>query len=192
MKRLVLIPLLLILASGLHAQVGKLLFGFDFSKYRDIGWTEQQEYKQGFWGGLGFEWGTERLSFELDFLYIQKGSQRELDSGDTIRYTLHEISAPLVIKIKFMPGTSPYILAGGELAWAFSYRIEENGQKFKADGLAKNVDYGLVIGGGMELWFEAVALILEARYHLGLANMNEEGPFDFKTTTIAGLMGFKF
>ena len=62
----------------------------------------------------------------------------------------------------------------------------------KADNIAKAVDYGLVGGGGLELWLDSLALVLEARYHYGLANINDGGPFDFNTSSILVLVGFKF
>jgi hypothetical protein len=184
MKKILLIPAILLLVSGTYAQTGKFLGGFNLSNYHS---TDQDTgTKLGFWGGLGTEWGSELFMGEIDILYFQKGAK-----VGNVEYTLSELLMPAFIKIKFLPGTSPYILGGGEIGYVLSHNAK-GGEAVTGRDVVKSWDYGLIFGAGVELWFGDVGIFIEGRYHYGLAAMGKGAGFDFKTNSIAFLFGFVF
>ena len=75
--------------------------------------------KMGFMGGVGFESGG-RIAFELDLLYSPGGAVlKSIDPASKERITISgtAITVPIMVKIRFLPGTTPYILAGGEIGY---------------------------------------------------------------------------
>lgn len=191
MKKAILLLLVLALVSGLNAQTTKFLAGFNLSNYHSTDLDPQPEYKLGFWGGVGLEWGTESLIGEVNLLYFQKGAKAEIE-GIPTEYTLSEILVPVMVKFKFLPGTSPFIFAGGEVGYVIGYKAKDNSINSDIKDNVKAWDYGLVFGAGLELWIGNVALLVEGRYHYGLAPMGNGEGFDFKTNSIAILLGLVF
>jgi hypothetical protein len=191
MKKAILFLLVLALVSGLNAQTTKFLAGFNLSNYHSTDLDPQPELKLGLWGGVGLEWGTESLIGEVNLLYFQKGAKAEIE-GISTEYTLSEILVPVMVKFKFLPGTSPYIFAGGEAGYVIGYKVKDNSINSDIKDNVKAWDYGLVFGAGVELWIGNVALTVEGRYHYGLAPMGNGEGFDFKTNSIAILLGLVF
>lgn len=176
--------------------------------------------KQGFFGGIGLEFGS-RLGLEIDILYFQKGVRLKGDdsaegfSGSfDVTTSLDEISVPALLKFRFLPGSTPYIVGGGEIAYVLSakskYTATDATTKktyagttdLKKDSENLNtIDYGLVFGAGFELNSGFLPFYIEGRYHMGLANMfkkDAETPQDVKdtdsvrTTAIVVTAGVKF
>jgi len=187
MKKILIILSIFLIVSGASAQTGKFLGGFNLSKYHSTDKTTSQKF--GYWGGIGFEWGG-LIGGEFDILYFQKGATVKI-GGQDIDFTLSELLFPAMIKIKFLPGTSPYIFGGGELGLVLSYKSSGAAALAGMD-VVKNLDYGLIFGAGFEIWFGNIGILLEGRCHYGLAPMGEGTGFDFKTNSIAFMLGFIF
>lgn len=189
MKKILLILAILLLVSGAYAQTGKFLGGINYSNYHSTDETTSRKF--GYWGGVGFEWGSGLFIGEIDILYFQKGATVDVD-GQDVDFTLSELLLPAMIRIKFLPRTSPYIFGGGEVGYVLSYK-SSNAVALAGKDVVKNLDYGLVFGAGIELWFGSAGIFVEGRYHYGMAPMMGEGArFDFKTNSIALLLGFVF
>jgi len=146
----------------------------------------------GFAGGVGFETGGQ-VGVEVDLMYVQKGfkldtGQLDAGGGEWISYAvdmiINELAVPVLLRFKFMPGTSPYILLGGSVAyvmsatakWKYSDSQGQSDQSdedlFKQDtNILNRLDYGIVGGAGLELAMETLRLYFEGRYSLGLANL---------------------
>ncbi len=91
-------------------------------------WPEDMPVPGGFGlgaiSGAGAEFPlTKLISFEIDVLFLQKTCRIDLRSrldGTLIghfREKLNEISLPLLYKLCLKRGTSPFLLAGGEIAF---------------------------------------------------------------------------
>ena len=152
------------------------------------------EWKQSQWGpvfGIGIE-VQKSLGFEIDALYIRKG-MKLADSGNAEGYDydisigviVDQLSIPIMAKLNLMQGGPPYVFAGGEIGLILSakanYNIEvtglnESGSEDVKENF-KSLDYGLVAGIGHELNFLGYNLFLEARYHLGLQNINADSEY---------------
>lgn len=181
----------------------------DYQGYYEDEW---KKYKMGLVGGIGIESGGS-IGVEMDVLYFQKGVKYQASvsqGGDTIdaeiNLTLDEVSAPIMLKLKFMPGTTPFLLAGGEIAYIlsskinWSYDLSSGYSESGTEDVIENInrlDYGIVFGAGFELYTGATSFVIEARYHYGLANLIKEEekttPDEYgKTKTIAFMAGIKF
>ena len=146
-------------------------------------------------------------------LYVQKGVKYEgrLEEGaDWIQFDfgvlIDQIAVPVLVKIKFMQGTSPYVLLGGEVAYLLAakakFSIEDSDGYSESDTEdiledTNKLDYSVVGGAGVEMAMGAFRLFLEARYVYGLANLIKEtdysDPDDWvKLTTILIVGGIGF
>jgi opacity protein-like surface antigen len=181
----------------------------DYQGYYEDEW---RKYQMGLVGGIGIESGG-TIGVEMDVLYFQKGVKYQASvsqGGETIdadvSLVIDEISAPIMLKLKFMPGTTPFLLAGGEIAYILSSKINwsydlssgysESGTEDVIESINR-LDYGVVFGAGFELYTGATSFVIEARYHYGLANLIKEEerttPDEYgKTKTIAFMAGIKF
>ncbi len=188
MKKIVIILTVFLLVSGAYAQTVKVLGGLNFSNYHSTNETTSQKF--GYWGGVGFELGSVFLTGEIDILYFQKGATIDV-KGKNVDLTLSELLLPAMIRIKFLPKTSPYIFGGGEVGYVLSYKSSDAAALAGQD-VVKSWDYGLVFGAGIELWVGSAGIVVEGRYHYGMAPMGEGAGFDFKTNSISLLLGFVF
>lgn len=179
-------------------------------------------------GGIGFMFGG-RVGAEVDIMYVQKGAKVEGNNvddgfGGTVNgeasIQINQISIPVLISIKFLPGTSPYILFGGSVSYILSatadYTVTFEGQTeagtedlFKAeDGtdpeILSRLGYSAIGGAGIALSLGSMRFTIEARYIYGLANIvhesqratgaDELGTTDdwIKLTTILFMAGISF
>ncbi len=161
--------------------------------------------------GCGIEFAlTRNVSIEIDGLYFQKGSSIQklyspLESGVELAiidlllsYNLEGISIPLLLKIKFLSGSSPYILGGGEFSFILShgYQTIIEGRTVDRTNIkefTQSFDYGLVLGAGFEVKMETTSFFIEGRYYPGLRNIIK-GSIDWesaKITSVALILGFK-
>jgi hypothetical protein len=190
----VFIPLfILVLAGASFAYDYKIMGGFTLSKYHSYELTPADisaKNKSGLFFGVGFETGSFRTCLEVDLLYFQKNCRCEFKGGSYSFWT-DEISVPVMLKLRLTSGTTPFILVGGEGAYIISVQADP-GAKRVSYPTANRLDYGLVAGGGLEIWSGDLGIILDGRYHYGLANIEKKGSFSFKTSAIALMLGILF
>jgi hypothetical protein len=161
--------------------------------------------------GCGIEFAlTRNVSIEIDGLYFQKGSSIqklyspletpfEIAISDLLlSYNLEGISIPVLLKIKFLSGSSPYILGGGEFSFILSHEYQTIIEGRTVDWtnikeFTQSFDYGLVLGAGFEVKMETISFFIEGRYYPGLRNIIK-GSIDWesaKITSVAIMLGFK-
>jgi len=130
-------------------------------------------------GGLEFNL-KQKIAFEIDALYFQKGSRIRVswESDDVVvdRFMerMDELSFPALLKLYFKPGASPYILGGGELAIVLTKD-------------SKPIDFGLVCGAGFRKKICSAYISLEVRYHHGLQDTNG-GSWDLRKMRVFALI----
>jgi hypothetical protein len=233
MKKLLHIVLSFVLVSGAYAHEVKLFGGCNFSRYtvspevyNDYidAWPlpvlatlrYKDSYKTGVLVGMGVEFPLTRiLSIEIDGFYSRKGSHFTLVGtigvnyvmAKKINYYLDTLILPVLLKIKFLPKSSPYIFAGLEPSFIMSHSHQESNwytlplpeeqewfHETSIKHITKSFDYGPVIGGGFEVKKEKASMFIEVRYHLGMENIitSEDNHLQsIKTNDIAILFGFK-
>lgn len=218
MKKFLLIFSTLILVTGIHAQDIKFILGGSLSKYEISPETYFEflpnEYsyeisnKTGFIIGGGIEFSLARkVTLEIDALYLQKGTETQrifsqiLGTSNPHIYTLHVINFPVLLKIKFLRGSSPYILGGHEWSLSLSHIYRERyfpddnlGDRVSITESTETLESGLVYGGGFEIQLKKISFFIEARFLNGLNNIIKDSQVDWgtaKTRTIVILAGFK-
>jgi len=199
MKRLLIFSFSLILVSGAYAQEFKFIGGSSLSRYivfpeRVIysPWDQfytlsyKSSYKPGFLLGAGIEFPlAKHVGLEIDGFYFKKGGEvKELSDDipyEKRNYALKVISLPVLVKVKFLPNSSPYILHGGEFSYVLSHKYERT---YEGPGIqfpqketidikeeTKSFTLGVVVGGGFEIKTGGISFFIEARYHFGLINI---------------------
>jgi len=202
-KRSFLFLLFMILVSEAFAWDFKLLGGAGLSSYSiyptKVYWggygdyyRYDTSYQPGFLVGAGIEWPlAKRIAMEIDVLYFKKGSKITMSRLDELYwktdYVLNVISVPVLIKIKALPDSSPYIVHGGELSYTLShkysstsypeYPYDQGPQQYPPESIkdsTKSFSFGVVVGAGWEIKIRGISLLVEARYHFGLINILSE------------------
>jgi hypothetical protein len=174
----------LILLAGMPAFAGGFKFFFgpaitNVSLSEDYDPFEKKSLLQ-FTGGAGFSLDfTPNIGLEVDVLYAPGGAKWEYDvpSFGMVTGTLkgYGISLPVLLKVSFMQGTTPYILAGGSLAYAMAAKLElkypggSDDEDFLED--TNRLQYAAQFGGGVEFVFAGMTFFIEGRYVLGLSNL---------------------
>lgn len=185
--------------SALNADF-KIMGGLNLSKYRvlpeeaNMNWN----YKRGFLAGIGFERTFYRNIFlEFDVLYFKKGSK--IESVDLpnfkMKYNLNALSIPILLRVKLLDGTAPYILGGIEFSSILSHTVKSEGkEEVDIKQSTKSIDYGFVFGCGFELEIqEHLFFFIEARYNHGRRNIISKPVKDesMKTNAILIVVGVK-
>jgi opacity protein-like surface antigen len=164
--------------------------------------TVKKTSKMGFMGGLGYESGGQ-IAVEFDLLYSPGGTViKATDPASKGKATVSgtAITMPVLLKVRFLRGMTPYILAGGEIGYVLKTKIQlvdnsgvVTGDEDVTDEF-KRLVYGVVFGGGLEMRAGGMSLLLEARYRLGLSNMiKEPDPGDYmKPTALTFTLAVKF
>jgi len=196
MKKYLFIFLSILLVSVTYAHGFKFMGGLNLSKYavepeeNGIEWKN----KTGFLAGAGIDISlVPNIAIEIDALYFQKGSKRK-SAVEDLDYILNVISVPALLRIKFLPGPSPYILGGGEFSFILSHKIyEEDIEEEDIKEKTKSFDYGLVFGAGFEMTMPGASIFIEGRYNIGMNNIIKEpvGDESMKTMAIVVIIGIK-
>ena len=171
--------------------------------------------------GMGYEIAfpfSRSLTLLSSVDYIQKGSRVEplvhtmnLYSNEGFTYSafkLEALSLTQLIKIKPFQDLFPYALAGFELSHVLSHTyvtppsdviifMSPSNLKTSVMNDTRKTDFGLVAGAGAELGTGRWASFIEARYHLGLANLSKgTGIFlnypTIKTRAFTLLVGIRY
>ena len=203
--------------SGAYAHEIKFMLGGNLSKYEispevyydsvlGDNYTYEIRSKKGFLLGAGIEFNlTRNISLEVDALYLQKGTEaQKFYSLIEIylapqKYTLHVVTLPILLKIRFLRGSSPYILGGHEWSLVLLHGVRpffdgQTGDRISVTESTETLESGLVYGGGFEIKLKKISFFIEARYHYGLNNIIKGNQIDWetaKTRTIVILAGFK-
>ena len=138
--------------------------------------------------GLGFEIALCRgLALEVGGFYFNRGAIFTRTLGSTSvaereRYELQGLGFPVFIKIKPLPRYYPYLLAGVEASFVLSHNrisyVKHAGSVFFEEvleedlqGATKKFDWGPLAGIGCEFPISKWALLLEARYRVGMVDL---------------------
>jgi opacity protein-like surface antigen len=138
------------------------------------------------------------IAAQPEVLYAHKGVNLDLD-GETIgAYHLSYIEIPVLARAGFRvtPNLAPYLLFGPEFGILLTAELENSRGEFSdsKDGL-KTTDVGLVFGGGVAIDIAAIkgTINVEARYDLGLTDINDTGAGGFvKNRAFFVMLGYQY
>jgi hypothetical protein len=138
------------------------------------------------------------LSVQPEILLVAKGTNIDRDGetlgADHLRY----LEIPLLAQTRFRITStlSPYFLLGPELAVLLTAELENSrGEITDTKENFKMIDFGLVFGGGMAIDIASLkgTLNLEARYDLGLTDINDTGMGGFvKNRAVFVMLGYQY
>lgn len=162
--------------------------------------------KLGFCGGgfIAFSFGKV-VVLQPEVLYSQKGArQREefLDEVVKVWYKVNYLEMPICVKLmipvrgKVKPNLflGPYV---GVMITDPRGKIEINGLTMEEDleGV-KDIDFGMVLGGGVDIGLGKGDIVFGVRYTMGLSTIIEEELFDehvdLKNNAFSFLLGYSF
>lgn len=136
------------------------------------------------------------LAVQAEVLYSQKGAEFEI-LGQTAKSTADYIEIPVVVKLglPLVPTISYHVHAGPAFAFKVSEDTESAFANASDEDAFKSTDFGAVIGFGLE--FEALIskVTVDARYTLGLTNVNNDeadDAIDIKNGVVSVLVGIGF
>ncbi|MDH3252067.1 MAG: PorT family protein [Ignavibacteria bacterium] len=135
----------------------------------------------------------------LEPSYVQKGAKLE-GQGGKLTFEGNYLAIPLLVKAKFGVATvKPYVFAGPNLGLLLSAKqvVEAQGQTQETDIKESftSTDFAIDFGGGVQFKVaKLVAVTADARYSLGLSDINKDStdPTKIKTTGIQILLGVLF
>jgi len=142
--------------------------------------------KTGFLAGAFMQCsGGDWFALQGEVIYSRNGAQTQgEDQAGTI--ALDYVRVPVVAMARFAfreRNVYPMLFAGPQLAFEARCKVtrEEDGvsESFDCDSEelddpleTNNVEFGLVFGGGLELLIDRWIMQIDARYNLGLTNLN--------------------
>ncbi|MCP4220649.1 MAG: PorT family protein [bacterium] len=163
----------------------KIMGGISYDKMNlDVG---DSEAKLNFIGGLGIEVGRGNFRFDSNLLFSKEKRKFSLL---TSTFNMYSLSLPVMVKCKLAKYNAPYVVAGFQGALIMADRIDEENvfEDGKADIL---LDYGAILGGGIEFDVSGASILVEGRLHIGLKEL-ELQTAKFKTNSIMLLIGIRF
>ncbi|HEX9902986.1 MAG TPA: porin family protein [Acidobacteriota bacterium] len=190
------------LGSGLKIHFGPAITNLNYSEASSLPSIVKQKSLFQFTGGVGFELSfAPNFALELDLMYAPGGTKFEATSGGVTAsetFKGYAISLPMLFKVSFLTGTTPYVIAGGFLAYTTSQKIIIDVPGFHdEEDISDDVNRfqgGLIFGGGVEFSLASMKFLVEGRYSLGLLNLFKDPPpgESVKISNIFILVGYKF
>ena len=149
----------------------------------DFGFDSQTDFLVG--GFFQFGIGS-KFAIQPEVFYSQNGVKSRTDDP-ALKLNLNYVRIPVLLMARLSSRESPLypiLYAGPQVA--FETRCQVTGE---ADGVSvsfdcdsaelddalqtRKTDFGLVFGGGFEILYSRLTVQLDARYNLGLTNLND-------------------
>ena len=133
-------------------------------------------------GRLGFGFGfvadrelTDQIDLHFEPMFLMKGSTIKED-GDEISQKLSYLEVPVMVRYHFeAEGTArPYVMGGPSLGFLLSAKYDGGFGEQDAKDETKSIDFGVGVGAGVAVPQGDKTFFAEARYVLGLTNINDE------------------
>lgn len=142
---------------------------------------------------------NEFITLHLEPMYLQKGAKGDWEIFEFESKAAY-IEIPVMLKYAF--GTTeikPYVIAGPTIGYLLSATTKMSGGGYSEEedikDVTKSLDFGLCFGAGVSVPMSNNSIFLEARYALGLTNINDDPDdpdTDVKTKGIQIFAGITF
>jgi hypothetical protein len=139
--------------------------------------------------GLAFPTSSDRVKFDLGFLYSQEGAKAE-GGGVSGTFKLDYVRIPMLFRIGVGSGSGGYILAGAQAAILVSAKGESDGESVDIKEDQKPADFGISVGAGANV----KQFFLQGTYTFGTIDVNKQGTsvFSNKNRLVQFLVGVRF
>ena len=196
-----LLTLCVVLPAGAQIHLG-VLGGLNLANINIDPWEEEEDWSSRTAFGFGgvFDYGlSEHTVLTLEPMYLQKGATLDFQGGDA-EFKVAYLEVPVMFKYVFgAAGIRPYVMAGPTIGFNLSAEGETrwDGESETEDikDETKSIDFGLGFGGGIYMPAGNNFIFVEARYALGLTNINDDPDnpdIDIKTKGIQIFAGITF
>jgi hypothetical protein len=181
---------------GFHGGLSLATIGGSDAEVMDAG------YRNGFGLGAFLKVAiNDRLSFQPELLYLQKGaSATEEDVDITFAVDFVEIPVLLRIDVPTDGSIAPYFLIGPAIGFRVGCEISAEGDGLEinvdcdeAEATIKSVDFGGVAGAGLSIAAGSGNIHFGARYNFGLMSLDDSDfEDDLKSRAFSILAGYSF
>lgn len=158
-------------------------------------------------GGVFLKLPLGSVGLQPEALWVRKGasvSGADFGAGTSVDLKLDYIEVPVLLVVPVGSGNAaPYVFGGGAVAFetGCTFSLSGGGLNIDADCdnndedlelTRKSTDFSAVFGAGVRLPVGSGAFLLEGRYTLGLADLNDSGQSSesFKNRTFAAYLGY--
>lgn len=161
--------------------------------------VEGLDSKIGFAGGgfLAID-ASEQIRIQPELLYTMKGAKDE-EQGIDVKLKLNYLEVPVLVKwmIPTQGTVLPSLFIGPAAAFNMSAKVsgEEGGISIDIDikDEVKDIDFGLIFGGGLDFAAGSGNFILDVRYTLGLSSIDDtDYDDDVKNGAFSAMIGYAF
>lgn len=133
------------------------------------------------------------MSVRTDVLYVQKGTKFTALNQDGKLKLDEFVVAPFLVMRFPLAKVTPFLQAGPEVGLNTLAKQEVAGTSGNVGPYYKKSDFSINLGGGVILPLGANDLTLDARYNLGLVDINKvTGSASTKTNGIQIFVGYNF
>jgi len=172
-------------------------------------WSDLEEsngvttgFKAGINIGAAFEMDIDsNFSIQPELRFTQMGTIEKFDFGageEKATLSINYLTIPILAKYRFgMKPSQFFILAGPRLGFGVGdVTLEAGGQSGSQsfeDAEVSKFDFGLEVGAGVRFKLGTANMFIDARYYLGLQNLNSGNlPGNAKNTAIGINVGYLF
>jgi hypothetical protein len=123
------------------------------------------------------------LSVKLEPMYLNKGAKL-MEGEDPMEepeaeLKLTYLDLPILLKYSFLERISPYLIAGMEIGYQLNTKLDVMfpGLETTVDmaDVTENFEFGVSLGGGLDIPLNSLNLFFDCKYTIGLTNMQQTG-----------------
>jgi hypothetical protein len=181
----------LLSAAPLHAQRLGIVAGATFSQLHGVdGLKAKNRTGTVFGANLTLPFG-EKIALQPELLFINKGSQFEVGNLGTEDIRLDYLEVPLLLRydVNRKNFFAPHLYAGPSVGYRVGCNVTFKNSELpvptsdckRNDFDPKSVDYGAIVGGGVDVNLGGLGLTGGARYGIGLANIGNDNNSEFNS-----------
>ncbi|MEQ1758187.1 MAG: porin family protein [Vicinamibacterales bacterium] len=125
------------------------------------------------------------LAFQPEVLFSMQGVKGEEADGTKLTYEINEIQIPLLLRVG-RSGGGTHLLLGPSIGIVTSAKATSGSLEQDIKDDLKSTDIGFIVGAGVTV----NRFLIEARYNLGLTNLNDDSSGgDNKSRVFSVLVG---
>jgi hypothetical protein len=130
-----------------------------------------------------------RLAFQVEGLYTQKGMHAEDPLGNAFEIRVDYVEIPLLLRLQASRARGAYLLVGPSINVNVRSKFFVEGQgEDDAKESVESTEMALVLAGG----YQGRYVLVEGRWAEGLTNIAKDADESYKTRTFAVLVGVRF
>ncbi len=128
------------------------------------------------------------LAFQPEVLYSMQGVKATAGDGTKLTLEIDEIQIPLLLRLGRNGTVAVHFLVGPSIGIITKAKAKAHNFESDFKGELKSTDIGLLIGTGVTV----NRFLMEARYTVGMTNLNDDDSDDNKSRVFSVLVGVGF